>query len=93
MPCSLLNHCWQLVWLGSDLVPLMAAELFGVKVMGRVMGLILTVDGLAEALGPVLAGWLRDKNGSYAVGFSALIILSVTGTIAIALLPKKRAGQ
>lgn len=83
------------IGLGGDymIIPLMAAELFGVKVMGRVMGLILTVDGLAEALGPVLAGWLRDKNGSYAIGFSALIILSVTGTIAIALLPKKRAGQ
>lgn len=83
------------IGLGGDymIIPLMAAELFGVKVMGRVMGLILTVDGLAEALGPVLAGWLRDKNGSYAIGFSALILLSVTGTIAIALLPKKRAGQ
>lgn len=83
------------IGLGGDymIIPLMAAELFGVKVMGRVMGLILTVDGLAEALGPVLAGWLRDKNGSYAIGFSALILLSVTGTIAIALLPKKRASQ
>lgn len=79
------------IGLGGDymIIPLMAAELFGVKVMGRVMGLILTVDGLAEAIGPVLAGWLRDKNGSYAVGFSALIILSVVGTIAVTLLPKK----
>lgn len=44
------------------IIPLMAAELFGVKVMGRVMGLILTVDGLGEAFGPILAGWLRDTK-------------------------------
>jgi sugar phosphate permease len=80
------------IGLGGDymIIPLMAAELFGVKVMGRVMGLILTVDGLGEAFGPILAGWLRDSSGSYSIGFTALIILSVTGTIAIGMLPRKK---
>jgi len=80
------------IGLGGDymIIPLMAAELFGVKVMGRVMGLILTVDGLAEAFGPLLAGWLRDISGSYATGFTALILLSVIGTIAIWMLPGKK---
>ncbi len=79
------------IGLGGDymIIPLMAAELFGVKVMGRVMGLILTVDGLAEAFGPILAGWLRDYSTSYTTGFTALILLSIVGTIAIWLLPKK----
>lgn len=79
------------IGLGGDymIIPLMAAELFGVKVMGRVMGLILTVDGLAEAFSPVLAGWLRDNSGSYSAGFTALIILSVIGTLAIWMLPDK----
>ena len=33
---------------GGDymIIPLMAADLFGLKVMGRVMGIILTADGL-----------------------------------------------
>ena len=79
------------IGLGGDymIIPLMAAELFGVKVMGRVMGLILTVDGLAEAFCPVLAGWLRDNSGTYAKGFTALIILSVIGTFAVWMLPGK----
>lgn len=79
------------VALGGDymIIPLMAAELFGVKVMGRVMGLIITVDGLAEAFAPLLAAWLRDRSGSYANGFAALIILAIVGTIAVALLPKR----
>jgi sugar phosphate permease len=78
---------------GGDymIIPLMAAELFGLRVMGRVMGIILTADGLAEALSPMLVGYLRDQSNSYANGFAALIILAVVGAIAIALLPKNSA--
>jgi sugar phosphate permease len=77
--------------LGGDymIIPLMAAELFGVRVMGRVMGLVITADGLGEAFGPMLAAWLRDTTKSYANGFAALIILAVIGTVAISLLPRK----
>jgi sugar phosphate permease len=79
------------VALGGDymIIPLMAAELFGVKVMGRVMRLVITADGLAEAFAPMLAAWLRDRSGSYANGFAALIILAVIGTIAVSLLPRR----
>jgi sugar phosphate permease len=83
------------VALGGDymIIPLMAAELFGVKVMGRVMGLVITVDGLAEAFAPMLAAWLRDRSGSYANGFAALIILAIIGTIAVSLLPTRKPSQ
>jgi sugar phosphate permease len=80
------------IGLGGDymIIPLMAAELFGVKVMGRVMGLVLIVDGLGEAFGPILAGSIRDRTGSYSMGFTALIILSLIGTLAVAILPAKK---
>jgi sugar phosphate permease len=80
------------VALGGDymIIPLMAAELFGVKVMGRVMGLVITVDGLAEAFAPMLAARLHDISGSYANGFAALIILAVIGTIAVSMLPRRK---
>ena len=79
------------IGLGGDymIIPLMAAELFGIKVMGRIMGLVLTADGIAEALSPMLVGWLRDRGGSYANGFAALIVLAVIGIIAVAMLPRK----
>jgi MFS family permease len=78
--------------LGGDymIIPLMAAELFGVKVMGRVMGIIISADGLGEAFGPMIAAYLRDKSGDYAYGFSALIILGIIGTIAVMLLPSRK---
>lgn len=77
--------------LGGDymIIPLMAAELFGVRMLGRVMGIIITADVMGEALAPVLVGWLRDRGESYTGGFTALILLAVIGVLAISLLPKK----
>jgi len=77
------------IGLGGDymIIPLMAAEIFGVKVMGRVMGLILTFDGLAEAFSPMLVARLRDIGGSYANGFAALMVLGVIGIITVSMLP------
>lgn len=79
------------VGLGGDymIIPLMAAELFGVKILGRIMGVVITADVLGEAFAPVLVGYIRDTSGSYTNGFAALIILAVIGTIAISLLPQK----
>lgn len=81
------------IGLGGDymIIPLMAAELFGVRVMGRVMGLILTADGAAEALVPMLIGAVRDGTGSYAMGFIVLVSLALFGALAVAFLPKGKA--
>ncbi len=76
--------------LGGDymIIPLMAAELFGVRILGRIMGIVISADVLGEALAPVLVGWLRDQSGTYTTGFSALIVFAVLGVVAISLLPK-----
>src|SRR6185295_9401453 len=57
------------VGLGGDymIIPLMAGELFGVKILGRLMGIVLTADGVAEALTPLLVGKMRDQLGEYGV--------------------------
>ena len=67
----------------------MAAELYGVKILGRVMGIVLTADGVAEALAPLAVATIRDKTGSYAGGFGLLLGLAMIGWIAIAFLPKR----
>jgi len=71
-------------------IPLMAGELFGVRVLGRTMGLVLTGDGIAEATAPWVVGRMHDATGSYTTGFLALIGLAVTGAIAVACLPRVR---
>jgi len=83
------------IGLGGEymVIPLMAAELFGTRVLGRAMGIILAADGVAEATAPVLVGRLHDTSGSYVTGFSTLIAFALVGAVAIALLPRRRAGD
>jgi sugar phosphate permease len=71
------------------IIPLMAGELFGIGVLGRVMGIVLTADGVAEATAPMLVGYLRDRQGSYTIGFVMLIATAAAGAAAVALLPRK----
>lgn len=70
------------------IIPLMAADLFGVRVLGRVMGIVLTADGVAEATIPMLVGYLRDTGGNYVTGFTTLIVLAAVGAIAVMMLPR-----
>ena len=79
------------IGLGGDymIIPLMAAELFGVRVLGRVMGIVLTADGVAEATAPMLVGRMHDMTGSYATGFAALIGFALLGAVAVMLLPRR----
>jgi len=75
------------------IIPLMAGELFGIGVLGRVMGIVLTADGVAEATAPLLVGFLRERTGSYNIGFSLLVTIALIGAAAIALLPGARRAQ
>jgi hypothetical protein len=80
------------VALGGEymIIPLMAGELFGLHVLGRVLGIVLTADGVAEALGPMFVARLRDSHGSYDIGFYTLVGAALLGAVAIALLPSKK---
>jgi MFS family permease len=79
------------IGLGGEylIIPLMAAELFGVGVLGRVMGVVVTADGVAESVSPMLVGYLRDATGSYGIGFSVLVGFALLGAAAISLLPRR----
>lgn len=80
------------IGLGGEylIIPLMAAELFGVRVLGRIMGVVLTADGVAEAVSPMLIGYLRDVTGSYQTGFMLLVGIALVGAAAISMLPRKQ---
>jgi len=79
------------IGLGGDymIIPLMAGDLFGVKVLGRVMGIVLVADGVAESLFPVLVGALYNEAAkSYNLGFTVLICVALAGVLFISFLPK-----
>ncbi len=80
------------IGLGGDymIIPLMAGDLFGVKTLGRVMGIILVADGLAESLAPMMVGALYSESlKSYTFGFTVLICIAVAGAIIVSFLPKQ----
>jgi MFS family permease len=80
------------IGLGGDylIIPLMAGDLFGVRVLGRVMGIILVADGIAEALFPMGLATIYDNAGSYTPAFAILMCIGLAGAFLISLLPKKK---
>jgi len=79
------------VGLGGDymIIPLMAADLFGVRALGRTMGIILVADGIAESVFPMLVGFLyNEASKSYAAGFIVLICVATLGAVIVSFLPK-----
>jgi len=81
------------IGLGGDymIIPLMAGDLFGVKTLGRVMGIILVADGIAEASMPKLVGTIHDNAGNYTPGFIMLIGVALAGALNVSFLPGRRA--
>lgn len=78
--------------LGGDymIIPLIAGDLFGVRALGRTMGIILVADGIAEAVFPMLVGSLYDASKSYVTGFIVLIGLATLGAVIASFLPKTK---
>lgn len=78
------------IGLGGDymIIPLMAGDLFGVRTLGRVMGIILVADGLAESLSPMLVGASFDATDSYKLGFTILICIAMAGVFIISFIKR-----
>jgi sugar phosphate permease len=83
------------IGLGGDymVIPLMAAELFGLRVLGRLMGIVLTADGVAEAVVPWTVAAVRESTGNYAGGFALLAGLAAIGALAVAMIPRRGAAD
>ncbi|HKV48196.1 MAG TPA: MFS transporter [Candidatus Acidoferrales bacterium] len=78
--------------LGGDymVIPLIAAELFNGQMLGRLLGVILTAGGMAEAVSPWMMSYLRDTTGSYLASCIVLVIVALLGMIAILGLPNRQ---
>ncbi|MGH9553098.1 MAG: hypothetical protein ACRD3W_27210 [Terriglobales bacterium] len=79
------------VGLGGDymIIPLMTAEIFGMQILGRLLGVILTAGGIAEAVSPWLTGHLRDVTGNYSESCFVLVAIALVGAAAVLGLPEQ----
>ncbi len=66
--------------------PAIIRELFGMKRMGRNIGLQQIFYGSGALLGPLLAGWMFDRTGSYVLPFAiASGVLMLAGWLSLTL--------
>ena len=79
------------VGLGGDymIIPLMTAEIFGMQVLGSLLGVILTAGGIAEAVSPWLTGRLRDTTGNYSESCFVLVGIALLGAAVVLGLPQR----
>lgn len=52
------------------LFPALTGELFGLRHMGIIFGVIMLAAGVGGSIGPLLAGYVFDSTGSYSIAFS-----------------------
>jgi cyanate permease len=73
------------------LLPVAWADYFGRESFGAIRGVVLSVQTLAQAVGPLLSGVLRDWSGDYTL--SLTLFASLAGLATIAALAAKLPPQ
>tara|TARA_Y100001956_G_C3962981_1_gene117569 strand:+ start:34 stop:411 length:378 start_codon:yes stop_codon:yes gene_type:complete len=83
MQLSLFTIFFGLGFGGSfSMIQLVAVESFGKKYLGRVLGIISMVDGLAAAgATQLLAAMADDASGSYLKAFGLVAVVTLIGII------------
>jgi MFS family permease len=74
------------------LIQLLAADLFGLRSLGKILGAVNVLDTLGAALGPWVTALLFDRTGSFLVSFSVITALLVIATLCAALLDMSKAA-
>ena len=77
--------------MGADymMIPLMAADQFGVNTLARAMAVIVPVNTIGQTWFPYLVSRLRENFGSYNIAMGVVLVVALLGAIAIALLPRR----
>ncbi len=78
--------------MGADymLIPLMAAEQFGVNSLARAMAVILPVNTIGQTWFPYFVSILRESFGTYATAMGTVLAVALLGALAIAILPRDK---
>jgi MFS family permease len=74
--------------MGADymLIPLVAADRFGLKALGKLLALIIMADSLGQTFGPVMAGRIFDTRHSYNLAWGIITAGGVLGAAAVYLI-------
>jgi MFS family permease len=77
--------------MGADymLIPLMAADQFGVNTLARAMAIILPTDTIGQTWFPFVVSHLHKMWGSYDQALMVVFAMAAIGALAIGLLPSQ----
>ena len=67
-------------------VPVIFSHFFGRQAFGVTSGVRITITGVFNAAGPIIAGRIFDRTGAYTIPLIGLIVLCLVGSICAALL-------
>ena len=68
------------------LIQVLAADLFGMLALGKILGAINILDTFGGAMGPVVTGVMVDRAGGYLQPFIVITVLLLIATVSASLL-------
>ena len=68
------------------LIQVLAADLFGMLALGKILGAINILDTFGGAMGPVVTGIMVDRTQGYLQPFIVVMVLLLIATLAATLL-------
>jgi len=74
-------------WKDYMLIPLMAAEQFGVNTLARAMAIILPANTIGQTWLPFFVSALRERLGNYVALTAAVFAIAMLGVLAVAFIP------
>ena len=77
----------------SAMLPAMVGDFFGRKNAGSITGIVFAIGGLCAAAGPLIAGSISDRMGSYEPAFIIAIIANVMSLIIFSFISPPRKSQ
>jgi MFS family permease len=97
MVASIITSSTFLVWAGLvlfgfgwggiyTLIQVLAADLFGLIALGKILGAINILDTFGGAMGPVVTGIMVDRTEGYLQPFVVVAVLLLVATLAASLL-------
>ena len=76
--------------MGADymLIPLMAAEQFGVNTLARAMAVILPINTIGQTWFPYFVSAIREQRQNYIAPMMAVFAIAMVGALAITMMPR-----
>jgi MFS family permease len=80
--------------MGADymLIPLVAADCFGLSSLGKLLALTIMADSLGQTFGPVMAGHIFDTHHSYNLAWIIITAGGILGAAAIYFISSNRSS-